>query len=203
MEGSIPFFVDALIEGVLTAKRAARELDLDLPIGFGSVPSSPAVVADFWGALSSAATDELLDAIDFVGHNLYVDVFEDPAPMEDIPQRVEAIVRTLREADLPIVGLGPDVAIRVAENGWPTGVHPFTGVVRSEERQAEVLEATVRRLDLLRAELNISQYTWFGLRDADSTKDDPFHQFGLLRGDYSPKLAFHRFQSLVADLGGA
>jgi hypothetical protein len=64
-----------------------------------------------------------------------------------------------------------------------------------------VLEAIIRTLHRLRAELNVTHWQLFTLRDADSTKDDLFHQFGVLRSDYSPKPAFHTLRRLIAELG--
>ena len=88
----------------------------------------------------------------------------------------------------------------MTENGWPTGTNPFTGTPRTYERQAEVdrhrRAQTVRRLA---DELNITHYILFGLRDADSSKPDLFHQFGIMRDDYTPKPAYTAFKRLVAE----
>lgn len=48
--------------------------------------------------------------------------------------------------------------------------------------------------------LTIHRYELFNLRDADSSQNDIFYQFGLLRDDYSPKPAFAVFKKLVAEL---
>lgn len=53
----------------------------------------------------------------------------------------------------------------------------------------------------LRAELNITHWELFTLRDADSSRNDLFHRFGVLRDDYSPKPAFHTLRRLIAELG--
>jgi hypothetical protein len=53
----------------------------------------------------------------------------------------------------------------------------------------------------LAADLNVTHYMLFGLRDADSSKPDPFHQFGILRDDYTPKPAYAAFKSLIDELG--
>ena len=92
------------------------------------------------------------------------------------------------------------MSIRVTENGWPTGTNPFTGATRTDERQSEVIEAVVRTVHRLAGELNITHYTLFGLRDADSSKADLFHHFGVLRDDYTPKPAYATFKSLVGEL---
>ena len=72
---------------------------------------------------------------------------------------------------------------------------------RPFEQQAKVLEEVIRTIFSLRQELNITHYELFGLRDADSSKDDLFHQFGILKDDYSPKPSFHTFKKLVQELG--
>jgi len=41
----------------------------------------------------------------------------------------------------------------------------------------------------------------FGLWEADSAKDHIFHQFGIMRDDYTPKPAFDSFQKLMQELG--
>ena len=37
-------------------------------------------------------------------------------------------------------------------------------------------------------------YVLFGLRDAASSKPDLFHQFGIMRDDYTPKPAYTAFK---------
>jgi hypothetical protein len=59
----------------------------------------------------------------------------------------------------------------------------------------------IRAVDGLRSELSITHYDLFGLRDADSGIDELFHQFGIVRDDYTPKPAFDAFRHLVDELG--
>jgi hypothetical protein len=61
----------------------------------------------------------------------------------------------------------------------------------------------MRAVYSLRCKLNISHYTLFGLRDADSSKEDLFHQFGITRDDYSPKPAYTVFKQLIGELGAS
>ena len=60
----------------------------------------------------------------------------------------------------------------------------------------------IRTVHGLRHELNISHYVRFGLRNADSSKADLFHQFGIMRDDYSPRPAYATFRSLIEELAG-
>ena len=46
-------------------------------------------------------------------------------------------------------------------------------------------------------QLNLSGYTHFALRDADSTQTGLFHQFGLTTDNYSPKPAFNTMKTLI------
>jgi hypothetical protein len=188
MEGSKPHIVEALVEGVLTARREVRERNLSIQIGFGSVPDSPAAVPHFWENLAKVGGQAFQESVDFVGHNFYVDVFEDqPLELKEISTSVERTLRQLREESLVVAGLPGSIPIRVTENGWPTGKNPVANIERTYEKQPLVLEAVIRTIHDLRVALNISHYELFGLRDADSSKDDLFHQYGILRDDYSKK----------------
>jgi hypothetical protein len=130
-----------------------------------------------------------------------VDVFEDqPLDLNEITVSVERTLSNLREK-LISIGMQDSVSIRVAENGWPTGKNPVANIERSYERQVEVLETVIKTIYNLRQELNITHYELFGLRDADSAKDDLFHQYGIMRDDYKPKPAYHRFKKLIQELG--
>jgi hypothetical protein len=203
MEGAKPYIIEALVHGVIAAKREATEKRLALPIGFGSVPHSEVALPNFWHDLRVTGGAEFANAVDFVGHNFYVDVFEEPLELADIPVQVRATLGQLRKTHLPDAGLSASVPIRVTENGWPTGANPFTGAGRDERRQVHVLETVIRTVHQLRDELNISHYMLFGLRDADSSQHDLFHHFGITRDDYSPKPAFALFKALVQELGSS
>ncbi|MDQ7092035.1 hypothetical protein REC12_00300 [Desulfosporosinus sp. PR] len=202
MEGSKPYILQALVEGVIAAKRETLDRNLPLKIGFGSVPDSPMAVPDFWENLAKTGGKAFRDAVDFVGHNFYVDVFEEqPLDLKAITTSIEHTLRTLRDKDLRTAGIPASVPIRIAENGWPTGKNPVANIERSYEHQAEVLETVIRTIYTLRLELNISHYELFGLRDADSSKEDLFHQFGIMRDDYTPKPAYQTFKKLICELG--
>jgi hypothetical protein len=201
MDGAKPYVLDALIHGVMAAKDEIRRHGLQIDVGFGSVPQSPVALPGFWEDLAAAAGPAFAGSVDFVGHNFYVDVFEDPVELAAIPGRVEELLGDLRLKDLATAGIPASVPIRITENGWPTGTNPLNGTPRSPARQAEVIDAVVRTVHRLRRELNISHYMLFGLRDADSSEPDLFHQFGIMRDDYTPKPAYHTFRQLIHELG--
>lgn len=202
MEGSKPYIMRALVDGVITAKEEARKHNLQLKVGFGSVPEGPAAVPNFWEKLAEAVNKDFIASVDFVGHNFYVDVFEDqPLDLKEISISVECILRNLREQSLAIAGIPSSIPIRITENGWPTGMNPVVRIERSYVHQAEVLETVIRTVYQLRQDLNISHYELFGLRDADSSKEDLFHQYGIMRDDYTTKPAYDIFQMLIQELG--
>ena len=58
----------------------------------------------------------------------------------------------------------------------------------------------LRAVHARRHELNVTHWELFALRDADSTRANPFHQFGIVRDDYSPKPAFERLRQTFAEL---
>lgn len=202
MEGSKPYIMRALVEGVITAKKEARKHNLQLKVGFGSVPEGPAAVPNFWETLAKAAREDFITSVDFVGHNFYTDVFDDrPLNLNEISISIEHTLRNLREQSLAIAGIPSSTPIRITENGWPTGMNPVARIERSYTRQAEVLEEIIRTVYRLRQDLNISHYELFGLRDADSSKEDLFHQYGIMRDDYTVKPAYGVFRALIQELG--
>jgi hypothetical protein len=58
----------------------------------------------------------------------------------------------------------------------------------------------LRAVHARRHELNITHWELFTLRDADSNQDSPFHRFGIVRDDYTPKPAFERLRQTIAEL---
>ena len=200
MEGSKAYIMQALTEGIIAARHEIDNGKLTVKLGFGSVPESPMSVPQFWSNLARI-DGQFQRCVDFVGHNFYVDVFtEGTLSYEEITSSVETLLRDLRRK-MNAAAIPKTVPIRVTENGWPTGKNPFNGMERPYERQADVMERIIRTILCLKPELNITQYTLFGLRDADSTKEDPFHQFGIMKDDYTPKPAYRTFKRLIEELG--
>lgn len=201
-EGSKPNVQNALVQGVIAAKEETEAANVQVNIGFAAVPDHfGQVVPDFWESIFQLGGRIFVESLDYVGYNFYTDVFEKSIDLKDIPASVEYVLRRFREKNLKTAHIPESVPIRITENGWPTGKHPFTGEDRSYEHQAKVLEAIIRTVYALRQELNITHYELFGLRDADSSINDLFHQFGIMRDDYTPKPAFYTFQRLIQELG--
>ncbi|KPC80899.1 hypothetical protein [Streptomyces sp. NRRL S-4] len=193
VDGSIPNVLTALVEGVVAAKREARALGRSVAVGFNAVPTfNPADT--FWSELGALADGRFRQSLDYVGLDFFPDVFR-PIAADQLAEAVTAVLTAFRRTDLQRAGIPGSVAIRICENGWPTGPG------RSEQRQATVLETVVRTVAALSTDLNIDGYSFFALRDADSTAEGLFHRFGLLRDDYTPKPAFDTYRRLINELG--
>ncbi|MFC9545782.1 hypothetical protein ACFTXK_14225 [Streptomyces sp. NPDC056956] len=193
VDGSIPNVLNALVEGVVAAKQEARVLGHSVAVGFNAVPTfNPADT--FWSELGALANDRLRQSLDYVGLDFFPDVFR-PIAADQLAEATTAVLTAFRCTDLQKAGIPDSVAIRICENGWPTGPG------RGEQRQAAVLETVVQTVAALSADLNIDGYSFFALRDADSTAEGLFHRFGLLRDDYTPKAAFDTYRRLINELG--
>ncbi len=201
MDGSKPYVLDALIDGVRAARSEIRNRGITLPVGFGSVPDSDVTLPNFWTDLSAGAYPDFASDIDFVGHNFYIDVFEPPINPGEFRSRVRAVLRQLRDHDLPAAGLPASVPIRVTENGWPTGSNPLTGEQRTDARQAEAIASIIDTVDTNAADLNVTHYMLFGLHDADTGQPGLFHHFGILDSDYHPKPAYAIFHDRARRIG--
>ncbi|MFE6869796.1 hypothetical protein ACFVFS_24980 [Kitasatospora sp. NPDC057692] len=192
LDGSVPNVRRALVEGVVAAKEEALALGLDLAVGFNAA-FSPDPADPFWPALGGLADERFHRALDYVGLDFFPDVFR-PVPAARLGAAVAAVLTGFRREVVTRAGIGPAVPVRICEHGWPTGPD------RSERRQAEVVEEVVRTIAGLAGELNLTGYGHFGLRDADSAGPGPFHRFGLLRDDYTPKPAFAVYGRLIEEL---
>lgn len=193
-DGAYPRAVEALVQGVVAASAAKERSGATAAIGFAVSPEVDPANSAFWAELDRRGGERFAAAVDYAGLDMYPDVFGPRFDLDRLEGAVDWLLRSFREVALPITGIGADVPIRICENGWPTGLG------RSEERQADVLETVLRAVDARREELHVTHWELFTLRDADSAKDDLFHRFGILRDDYSPKPAFERLCSLIREL---
>jgi hypothetical protein len=199
IDGPYPEVLNALVEGVIAAKQILRELGAEyVKVGFNATPTFGAAAA-FWSQLKVLATPEFGEALNFVGLDFFPDVFRPAAPdgqAGDIGSSVRGILEAMRNIWLPEANISDSVAIHITEHGWPTGL------TRSAERQADVLETVVRDVYALRASLNIERYTLFSLRDVSlsDAEDNLFRYFGITDAQYVSKPAFRRFQVLINEL---
>ncbi|HEU5012236.1 MAG TPA: hypothetical protein VFT66_06810 [Roseiflexaceae bacterium] len=194
-DGGFPHVQQAIVLGMRAAKDEMQRQGYRFQLGFNATPS---FTNDFWTQLAALSDDAFVANLDYVGFDFFPDVFR-PLPVvpDGTPMSLETavlgVLTGFRTVNLAAANIPATVPIRITENGWPTNPE------RSCARQAEVLETIVRTVYAHRAELNITHYEYFNLRDTDS--NDPGFQFGLLRDDYTPKPAFECYRQLIAELG--
>jgi hypothetical protein len=184
--------VEAVIVGVRSAQNALRQRRLRASVGFNAVPSSIEHDA-FWQNLSSRIDDGFLNALDYVGLDLYLDVAE--PLVGEVEDAVEETLTDFRHLTLEKVGIPATIPLHICENGWPTGPNRFY------TRQADMLQSIITKVYELRNALNITQFELFSLRDADTANPDIQRQFGIMRDDYTPKPAFDTYRRLIKELG--
>jgi hypothetical protein len=192
-DGAYPRATEALVGGVVAARAAKQSSGATAAIGFAVSPELDPAHSSFWAEVAHLGGSEFGTAVDYAGLDMYPDVFGPRFELDQLDGAVDWLLRSFRQQALPVAGIGPEVPVRICENGWPTGPG------RSEARQADVLETVLKAVNARRAELNVTHWELFTLRDADSSKDDMFHRFGILRSDYSPKPAFERLSRLIAE----
>lgn len=193
LDGNYPRVREAIVAGVLAAKDEARTRGLDLRVGFNTtVLFGPS--ASFVTELTALGGPEFTTALDYVGLDLFPDVFR-PVPLDELAETVTGLLAYHREQILGAAGVGADVPIHITENGWPTGPD------RTEEQQAQVLETVVTGVMNAAGRHNVGAYAHFSLRDADSGGDGLFHRFGLMDDRYAEKPAFRAYRALVAEHG--
>lgn len=189
----------ALALGVTAAaterRRAGRR---DLLVGFNWASAGNAGPdAEFWRDLRREGGARLARDVDWVGLDVYPGTWS-AERTDDIGMVRRAMARQLddlRKRALPLAGLGSRVALRVTENGFPTGT------ARSEQQQATLMRAAVTTVNRLRGRYGVTDYRWFDLRDARSGSPDFQDGYGILRDDDSEKPAFATFAGLVRRLG--
>ncbi|WP_129843688.1 hypothetical protein [Streptomyces sp. RFCAC02] len=189
LDGCYPRVREAIVRGVTTAKAYARERGhTHLCVGFNTTPlfgPGAAFIAD----LAEEGGPGFVAALDYVGLDFFPDVFR-PIAAAELPSGVAGLLRHHREAVMEPAGMGL-LPLHITEHGWPTGPE------RPPRRQAEVVETVIGTIAEHAAELGLSGYTHFSLRDADSGRDGLFHRFGLMTDDYTPKPAFETMRRLI------
>lgn len=193
-DGAFPRAGEALVRGVLAAGAAKRHSGASAAVGFAVAPEIDPAAGSFWPLITDLGGSDFAASLDYAGIDMYPDVFGPRLDLDKLDGAVDWLLRSFREQALPLAGIGPSTPIRICENGWPTGPD------RSEKRQADVLETVLRAVDARRAELHVTHWELFALRDADSSQDDLLHRFGILHDDYSPKAAFERLRQTFAEL---
>lgn len=194
-DGDFPRVAEALVDGVLEAASVTHGTGPGAGIGFAVAAERRPQESFLWPRVRELGGRHFADALDYAGLDLYLDVFGPPMTPDRLASSVPLALRALRDRVLEPIGVGRNVPVHICENGWPTGPR------RTTERQAQVLETVVRSVFAVREELNVTHWELFTLRDADSSVDNGFYQFGVLRDDYAPKPAFDRLARLYRELG--
>jgi len=197
-DGAYPEARAALVRGVVAADqelRAARRADVR--VGFNwAAAGDPGPADAFWRDLRRLGGRRFVAAVDWVGVDVYPGTWSGEG---DHPRAVRAelerVLRLLRRTALPAAGLGPDVDLRISENGFPTGA------ARDEARQAMLLREAITTVDRLRTTYGITDYRWFDLRDAITGRPELEHGYGVLRDDYGEKPGFAVLAELIRRLG--
>ena len=183
---------DALVQGVIVAKREAQRLGhRQLSIGFNfAYGLNPAQDAAFWRRIGLNGGRTFSRAVDWAGIDLYPGTFFPPTVVDFGNSLVEGLAVT-RRCLMPLAGLGRSVPIMIEEIGYPTAP------ARPETTQLAALKGFVQSAHRFRGSYNVAGFNWFGLRDNDSSDPNFQSQYGLLRSDYSAKPAFSRYRRLV------
>lgn len=194
-DGEFPRVAEALVRGVISAATIKRDTGATVEVGFAVAFDHRPEECFLWPEVRRLGGEEFAAAVDYAGVDMYPDVFGPPMTLERLGGAPALVLRFFRERVLEPIGISPHVAVHVCENGWPTGS------TRGPQRQADALETLVRGVHAVRRVLNVTHWELFTLRDADSSVDDLFYQFGILRDDYTPKIAFDRLTALYRELG--
>lgn len=203
-DGAYRRAIEALVEGVVTAKRESRRLGYDhQEIGFNYAWRFDFADAEndarFWEALGREGGRRLRRHTDWVGVDLYPGTWAPgvffPTTFVDFGDAfLEGIAQT-RECFMPRAGFTKRTPLRIEETGYATGPG------RSERDQAAAIRGFAREAHRYRGTYNISDFRFFGLRDNNSAGPSFQQHFGLLRDDYAEKPAFEVYRRAVARYG--
>lgn len=189
LDGGSPGCFEAVGAGVTAALDERDRHDVRVLVGVNSAGlPHPA----FWTQLTSAIGPHNTSRLDYVGLDIFPDVFQ-PIARQNLAAAVTFLLRGFR-AVTSEAGVPAATPIHVTETGWPTDDQ------RTEAAQADVLAAVADAV--IASGAGVGAYEWFGLRDELSTAGWT-GRFGLLRDDYSPKPAFAVVQDLITRHVGA
>jgi hypothetical protein len=197
-DGSYTHARDALLSGVVAAKQESRRLGFtQVKVGFNWAYVSDAGDRTFWRYLGVRGGHRFVADLDWVGFDVYPGTWgpalHGQGLRADTTRTIDNALRRLR-ANLIVAGIPTTIPLHVSESGYPTG----SG--RTDAMQSESMKASIAAVQSARRTYNITNFTWFDLRDADSSGSDFQTQYGILRDDYSPKPAFAVYRSLIARL---
>lgn len=199
-DGYYPGATDALVNGVIAAKATAQKLGFpQITVGFNWAYAGNKSEASFWQRLEDGGP-AFRQALDWVGLDVYPGTWGPRPAGRNLGLADAAAVTTVSavsalRANMRGARINGDVALHIAENGYPTGPG------RTPEMQDEVMRAVIAAVDALRVADHITDYRWFDLRDANSGSSNFEDHYGLMNDSYAPKPAFTTYRNLVAKLG--
>lgn len=190
----------ALIRGVDGAK---AEIDRggfsQLKVGFNWAYQLDPAETTFWRYLGQHGGSAFLRALDWVGVDAYPGTWGPALPKNlDIAGGVRratiSALSSLRNTYMPLAKIPMAVPIHVSEGGYPTGPG------RTDQKQSTMLQVGVKAVSDYRATYNVTNYSWFDLRDANSSSRSFESQYGLMTDRYTPKPAFSVYHALMSAL---
>jgi hypothetical protein len=197
-DGYYAYVKDALIQGVVAAKReAVSDGYRQLMVGFNWAWSNDPGEAAFWTYLGKGGS-AFAGSLDWVGLDAYPGTWG-PLIGGDLAGgtagALNAAIVGLRRTLMPLAGIPKSIPIHISENGYPTGPG------RTYDMQSTALSAAVNAVNSSRGTYNVTEYNFFDLRDANSSSASFEDQYGLMTDRYSPKPAFAVYHQLIATLG--
>lgn len=198
-DGAFENPLDAIVRGTVAARAELDRLGRpDVALGFSyAYRYLPDRDVAFWRGIGQRATPAFRAATDYVGIQLYPDLFFPPVllPGQTAGDATLDALALIRDCHMPLAGLGRDVDLWISENGYPTNLG------RDETTQARNLTSTVEAVHRMGATLGVTDYRYFNLRDNRPDGTDLFDDVGLLRSDYTRKPAFAVYRDLVQKYG--
>ena len=194
-DGGYPGAEDALVQGVIAAKAAARRAGYtQLRIGFNWFYELGKAQDAFFSDLWKAGGKAFATAVDWVGVDAYPGTWGPALPSGDLAAAVRSAtlgaIRACRLQLLPLAHLA-SVPLHFSESGYPTGAG------RTDRMQQTVMLAAVGEIAASRRRYGITDYRWFDLRDGDSSSASFEQHYGLMRDDYTPKPAYFTYRKLI------
>jgi len=199
-DGAYDGVVDALVRGVIVAKRELRQLGRPRrDVGFNVMWRwNPDTDRAFWEEIGAHPDIEhFRRAVDYVGVQVYPGLVWPPAPIpgRSAGDEIAEALTLVRDCYMPKAELGREVELWVSENGYATNLG------RSEDSQESDLDSSIEAVAQWSGALGITDYRWFNLRDNNSDGTDLFSAVGLLRDDYSRKPAFAAYRKAIKTYG--
>jgi hypothetical protein len=199
-DGAYEGVVDALVRGVIVARREVRRLGRPrLDVGFNVMwRYTPGSDRQFWEDIGGHPdAPAFRRAVSNVGVQVYPGLVWPPSrlPGRTAGDEVAEALTLVRDCYMPKAGLDRRVQLWVSENGYATNLG------RDEESQRSDLESTLAAVSKWSGALGITDYRYFNLRDNNSDGSDLFSAVGLLRDDYTRKPAFDVYRRGISQYG--